>query len=134
MSDHVSKEKRSEIMRSVKSTHTKLEDRITKDLWQYGLRFRKNTKSLPGKPDISLKKKKKVVFIDSCFWHGCPDHFRLPKTNKEFWETKIKRNIKRDKEISSLYLSKNWEILRVWEHDIKFNYPDVLEKIINFLR
>lgn len=133
MTDHVSKEKRSEMMRSVKSTHTKLEDRITKDLWAQGLRFRKNTNSLPGKPDISVKTKKKVVFIDSCFWHGCPIHFRLPKSNVEFWRNKITTNIHRDLKISAYYTTKNWSILRVWEHDVKNNYSAAIEKIKAFL-
>ncbi|WP_127508605.1 very short patch repair endonuclease [Paenibacillus humicus] len=134
MSDHVSKEKRSEIMRSVKSTHTKLEDRITKDLWAQGLRFRKNTKTLLGKPDISIKTKKKVVFIDSCFWHGCQLHFKLPKSNLDFWENKINKNIQRDIEVTDFYIAEGWNILRIWEHEIKSDYPATLEKIHLFLR
>lgn len=97
MTDKVSPKKRSEIMRKIKSKNTKLENKIASDLLKKGFRFRRNVASLEGKPVIVIKKYKIVIFIDSCFWHGCPRHYRMPSFNKTYWEKKIKRNKERDK-------------------------------------
>lgn len=70
--DNITKDKRSDVMRAVKSKNTKIEQKVCKEIWKKGIRFRKNVKDLKGKPDISIKKYKIVIFIDSCFWHGCP--------------------------------------------------------------
>mgnify|MGYP003811418177 CR=1 FL=1 len=126
-------ESRSKNMSAVKSKKTKLEEKVSKELWKRGLRFRKNVNNLYGTPDIAVKKYKTVVFLDSCFWHGCKIHGTIPKTNREFWEKKIKRNIERDKEVTDYYINKGWNILRVWEHDLKANFDKTIEKIIKFL-
>lgn len=68
MADKIPKEIRSKNMSAIRSTHTKHEDMVTKELWKRGIRFRKNTADLKGKPDISIKKYKIIIFIDSCFW------------------------------------------------------------------
>ncbi|OGI25396.1 MAG: hypothetical protein A2287_09455 [Candidatus Melainabacteria bacterium RIFOXYA12_FULL_32_12] len=68
------------MMRAVKSKHTRLEDIVVNELHKRGLRFRRNVKDLKGKPDIAIKKYKIVIFIDSCFWHGCKKHCRMPKS------------------------------------------------------
>ncbi|WP_356948169.1 hypothetical protein [Fictibacillus fluitans] len=72
-------------MRSIKSV-SKLEEIVSKELWRRGFRFRRNVKDLFGKPDFAIKKYKVVIFIDSCFWHNCPVHGHLPKTNVEYWQ------------------------------------------------
>lgn len=117
--EQISQEKRSEIMSKVRSKETKLEIEFRKILWAQGLRYRKNNTKLFGKPDISFGGKKTVIFIDSCFWHGCREHLRLPSTNVEYWKNKINRNRKRDKEVSDHYSKKGWYIIRIWEHDLK---------------
>ena len=117
--DLVSKQKRSDIMRLVKSKESSLEMKLRKWLWRQGVRYRKNNSSLYGKPDISNKSKKIVIFIDSCYWPGCPDHLRMPKTHIDYWIRKIEKNKKRDKSISMYYANKQWRILRFWEHRIK---------------
>ncbi len=81
-------------MQSISSSHTKLENEILKNLWKNGLRFRGNVKNLLGKADLAIKKYKLVVFIDSCFWHGCSLHCRMPASNKDYWKKKVERNIK----------------------------------------
>lgn len=133
MADNLTPEQRHKNMSHIKSTNTKIEKDITKALWNLGYRFRKNAKSLPGKPDIAIKKHKVVIFLDSCFWHKCPEHFKKPKSNLEYWEPKIKRNIERDAEINSYYQQKNWHILRIWEHEVKKDFNNTLEKIKNFI-
>jgi DNA mismatch endonuclease (patch repair protein) len=133
VADQFSSEKRSQIMRKIKSKNTKLENKIISDLWKKGYRFRRNVTSLYGKPDIAVKKYKVVIFIDSCFWHGCPEHCRMPASNKSYWENKIKNNKERDKKVTEHYKEKGWNILRIWEHELKNNYETTLTKIEKFI-
>lgn len=133
MADNLTPEQRHKNMTHIKSTNTKIEKDITKALWNLGYRFRKNVKGLPGKPDIAIKKYKVVIFLDSCFWHKCPEHFKKPKSNIEYWEPKIKRNVERDTEINSYYQQKDWHILRIWEHEVKKDFDNTLLKIKKFI-
>lgn len=118
-------------MKAVKSKHTQFENKVTKILWNHGFRFRKNTNML-GKPDISIKKYKIVIFLDSCFWHGCKLHCRLPEANKDYWSTKIAKNKKRDREVTNFYETKGWHILRIWEHQIKEDFNGAILDIEKF--
>jgi len=119
MVDNVSQNRRSQIMRLVKSKDTKLELKFRKALRKIGYKFRKNVSNYFGKPDIALPKYKTVIFIDSCFWHGCSKHCRLPSSKKKYWIKKIERNKNRDKEVNAHYKKMNWKIIRIWEHGIK---------------
>ncbi|WP_455920182.1 very short patch repair endonuclease [Priestia megaterium] len=132
MTDKVTKEKRREIMKSVRS-QSALENLVSRELWKRGIRFRKNVKSLFGKPDIAIKKHKIVIFIDSCFWHACEIHGRRPKSNEEFWNKKLDRNKNRDKEVQNYYLEKGWHIKRIWEHDIKNDFEQTLDELVQFI-
>lgn len=119
-------------MSAIKSV-SKLEDIICKTLWTHGLRFRRNTKSLYGTPDISIKKYKVVIFIDSCFWHHCPIHGNIPKTNVDFWTKKLERNMNRDSKVTDYYVKYGWNILRIWEHELKDDFDGTVEKIEDFI-
>ena len=103
MADNLTKEQRHKNMTNIRSTNTRIEKDVTKALWNLGYRFRKNVKTLPGKPDIAIQKYKIVIFLDSCFWHKCPEHFKKPKSNLEYWEPKIKRNIERDSQRKQIF-------------------------------
>ncbi|MWC30798.1 DNA mismatch endonuclease Vsr [Paenibacillus sp. MMS18-CY102] len=131
MPDKFSKETRSKIMRSIKSK-TKMEDRVCKALWNKGLRFRRNIKDLPGKPDIAWKKYKAAVFLDSCYWHVCDIHGHIPQSNVEYWSKKLSRNKERDQVNTAHYLSSGWKVLRVWEHQIKEDFDGTIDLIIDF--
>jgi len=123
MADNVSKKKRSEIMSKIKNKDSKIEILFRKELWKRGFRYSKNSTKYFGKPDVVLLKHKTVVFVDSCFWHGCKKHCRIPTVRKKYWTGKIKRNKERDKEVSKYYKKQNWKVFRVWEHDlIKSNF------------
>lgn len=87
-----------------------------------------------GSPDIAIKRYQVVVFIDSCFWHGCPIHFQTPKTNTEFWVNKIARNKARDELVTAHYKSSDWKILRIWEHELKDDFQSAVERISDFIR
>lgn len=133
MTDIFSKNKRSEIMSKVRSKDSRIEIEFRKELWQAGFRYRKNAIKYFGKPDIVLPKYKTVIFIDSCFWHGCKKHGSVPQTRKRFWEAKIKRNKQRDKEVNRYYKKLTWIFFRVWEHDLKSslekNVSEIAKKI-----
>lgn len=132
MTDNLTKEQRRKNMKAIKSI-SKLEKIVSSELWSKGYRFRRNSNDLYGKPDISIKKYKVVIFIDSCFWHQCPIHGNMPKTNVEFWKNKLARNTERDKEVDRYYLEKDWNIKRVWEHEVKDNLKKVIDNLSTFI-
>lgn len=106
-------------MRNIRDKESILEKRVRKVLWGMGIRYRKNSLKHFGKPDIVIASKKIVIFIDSCFWHGCEKHCRMPQTNRDYWIKKISNNIKRDKLVLDYYENIGWKIVRIWEHDLK---------------
>jgi len=120
MADIFSKLKRSEIMASISGKETKPEISVRKFLFREGFRFRKNVKTLAGKPDIVLPKYQTVVFVHGCFWHGhnC-NKAKLPTTNAKFWKTKIQNNIERDKKVKAELKKSGWTVMIVWECKLK---------------
>ncbi|QQS15847.1 MAG: very short patch repair endonuclease [Candidatus Moraniibacteriota bacterium] len=125
--------KRSEIMSKVKSKDSKIEVDFRKKLWKRGFRYLKNSKKYHGKPDLVLPKYKTVLFLDSCFWHGCQRHGSIPETRKEFWMKKISRNKERDKEVTLHYKKLGWNVIRIWEHDLNnknfmFNFDKITKR------
>lgn len=79
--------------------------------WRRGAR-------VPGRPDFVFHASKVVMFVDGCFWHGCPRHGRIPKTRVAFWKAKLARNAQRDREVRSLLRKCGWRVVRVWEHEL----------------
>ena len=115
--DHLTAEKRSWNMSRIRSTDTRPEKRVRSVLHKMGYRFRLHSQSLPGKPDLILPKHKTVVFVHGCFWHrheGCPNA-TTPKSNKDFWLEKLRRNVERDKEVSETLTIMGWRVVVVWE-------------------
>ena len=130
--DIISKEKRSWNMSQIKGKDSKSELAVRSYLHLTGLRFRKNVKSLPGKPDIVLKKYNSAVFVDGCFWHrhkNCKYAYN-PKSRRDFWQKKFKDNINRDKIVNKELKALGWKIFRVWECEINENNLDSLVKKI----
>ncbi len=121
MTDVMTPEQRSRCMAAVKGKDTKPEMIVRKYLFSRGLRYRVNNRRLPGSPDIVLKKYKTVVFIDGCFWHGHENckHFRLPKSNTDFWRHKIAMNIARDYANNVDLRLAGWRVIRIWECEIR---------------
>ena len=117
--DTVTASKRSEMMSRVRCRYSKLEVKFRTELHRQGFRYRKNAAKYYGTPDLVLPKYRTVIFIDSCFWHGCERHCRMPSTRAEFWKAKIERNRERDKEVNRYYRKLSWRVIRIWEHDLK---------------
>ena len=126
--DILSKERRSRLMARVRTRDTAPELALRKALWTAGLRYRLR-RTLPGSPDIVLVSAKIAVFVDGCFWHGCPDHWTKPGTNQQFWVKKIKTNQERDARNVRDLGEMGWHALRVWEHQIEEDLPAVVREI-----
>jgi len=123
MSDVLTKTQRSRCMKAIRSKDTEPELLLRKTLWYAGYRYRIKNR-LPGRPDIVFPAQRVAVFVDGCFWHGCPAHYQKPGTNARFWSEKIRRNIERDKEVNVLLRLEGWKVMRLWEHDVR-NSPEL---------
>ncbi|MBU3949912.1 MAG: very short patch repair endonuclease [Proteobacteria bacterium] len=132
--DVFSREKRSQIMSRVSGKNTKPELVVRSLLHNMGYRFRLHRNDLPGKPDITLPKYQKVIFVNGCFWHGhadCPRSKR-PTTNKKFWRVKLDKNIERDKITVCSIRELGWRVLTVWACEVK-DKDKLTNKLLTFL-
>lgn len=135
MTDIHTKEQRSKNMSAIKSRHNLSTEIALIKLFKVKKikGWRRHVKSLPGTPDFIFSKYKAVIFVDGCFWHGCKKCNLQPKTNVNFWNKKIKENKERDKFIKLKLKKAGWEVLRIWEHDIKKKPILIMNKLENFL-
>ncbi len=112
---------RSRTMAAVRSTNTTPERSVRAALHRLGVRYRLGqvveTGGRPIRPDLVFKGARVVVFVDGCFWHGCPDHCRRPGSNVEYWNAKIDRNRARDARTETALRDAGWTVVRVWEHE-----------------
>lgn len=131
-------QQRSKNMAAIKSTATKSEVALGKTLWQAGLRYRKNNKTVFGKPDFTFKKYKVAVFVDSEFFHGKDfETKKKPATNADFWLKKISRNIERDKEVNAHLEATGWTVIRFWSNEVKKNLEGcvaIVQEAINITK
>lgn len=120
MADFMSPERRSAHMAKIRSKNTKPEIMLRRMLHRDGLRYRLHDRRLPGKPDLVFAGRRKVIFVNGCFWHGhdCPVGSRLPKSNTEFWTDKRLRNQERDARQRIQLLDQGWSYLDVWECEV----------------
>ena len=130
------KEQISYNMHQIKCKDTDIEKILRKELWYRGIYYRKNVKTIIGKPDIAFIKKKVAVFCDSEFWHGYDWENRKKefKSNKEFWIPKIERNIERDREVTYSLKLQGWIVIRFWGQEIKTNCTRCADEIIKVLQ
>ena len=129
--DNHTKEQRRRNMQAVKNKGSKIEVALQKELWHRGLRYRKNIKTVYGKPDIAFIGKKVAVFCDSEFWHGYDweNKNNEIKSNRDFWIPKIERNMERDYEVTQELISLDWLVMRFWDFEVKKNLQDCADKI-----
>lgn len=117
MTDRHTQKQRSYNMSRIKSSGTRIEEKLKPIMKVFGFTYQ--PKGVFGRPDFANKREKIAVFVDSCFWHRCPKHYKSPDTNKKFWREKINRNAERDKEVTKRLKHENWRVVRIWEHSLK---------------
>lgn len=122
-------------MQAVKSSGTRLERRLWAMLAGLGVRgWRKNDPEIAGRPDVSFPAQRLVVFVDGCFWHGCPHCRRkLPKTNRAYWKQKIARNVALARRRNAQLRRNGWTVVRIWEHEMA-DMAAVKAKVLRMLR
>lgn len=119
MSDVFSKSKRSEVMSLIRSRGNKATElRLIEIFRGYGITGWRRSQPLLGKPDFTFRRERVVVFVDGCFWHGCPKCYKRPKSNRKFWDTKIANNRKRDRLVNRELRGAGWRVVRVWQHQL----------------
>lgn len=133
MVDTVSPEVRSRIMARIKSKGMKPELRVRRLLHGLGYRYRLHRADLPGRPDLAFPARRKVIFVNGCFWHrhDC-GRVRLPATNRDYWQAKLARNYERDRRNLALLRERGWAALTVWECQLR-DWPAVVAQLTAFL-
>lgn len=120
---------RSRLMSRIRSTDTTPEMRLRRRLWAEGLRYRLRIKTPGGRPDLVFPAAKIAVFIDGCFWHGCPQHYVRPRTGNDFWARKLVENVERDRRQTLALEEAQWTVLRFWEHAVWEDLDAVVSEI-----
>lgn len=118
--DKVDRETRSRTMRAIKSRGNRsTEARLRASLVRSGVRgWKLHDVSLSGTPDFAFHKKRIAVFVDGCFWHGCPMCYRRPHSSQGYWDAKMHRNQARDRRVDARLKDEGWSVIRVWEHSL----------------
>jgi DNA mismatch endonuclease (patch repair protein) len=133
MVDIWTKAKRSEVMSRIRGRgNEKTEVRLARLMRAEEIRGWRRHLPIPGRPDFSFRRQKVAVFVDGCFWHGCPRCFRLPKQNRAFWRAKIEGNRKRDRSVNGRLRRLGWKVIRLKECRLK-NIKIVTSKIVKAL-
>lgn len=117
MPERVDKETRSRIMASVRSSNTTME-RAARPILE-ALGFEHQPRGVHGRPDFANRGARVAVFLDGCFWHGCPLHYKEPETSTEFWRAKVERNRARDHDVTARLKAEGWRVIRAWEHEFQ---------------
>lgn len=121
---------RSQLMGRIRSTgNRQTESRLAKLLRAQDVTGWRRHLPLPGKPDFAFPKHKVAVFVDGCFWHGCPKCYRRPKTNRAFWDRKRVGNMARDQRVARELRARGWKVLRIWEHALKKSPQTCLARV-----
>ncbi|MBR3122412.1 very short patch repair endonuclease [Candidatus Saccharibacteria bacterium] len=128
--DNLTKEQRHKNMQRIRSRDTIIEVKLRRALWHEGIRYRKNYKNLPGKPDIAITKYKIAIFCDSSFFHGRDFKTKKkPATNADYWNEKIQKNIERDREIERSLKALGWTVIRFWDDDINKHLDECIQAV-----
>jgi DNA mismatch endonuclease, patch repair protein len=124
---------RSENMARIRGQNTSPEVALRKALSAAGVRYRLHVKTPGGKADIAIPSKRVALFIDGCFWHGCPEHYVKPRSSSPFWDAKLTENTSRDRRQTLKLDAEGWVALRVWEHELRENPAKVTARILDAL-
>jgi DNA mismatch endonuclease (patch repair protein) len=125
---------RSEQMSRVRSRDTRPEVLLRSAAWRAGLRYRVSAPSITGRPDLVFPGARVAVFIDGCFWHGCPEHYVAPRSSTEFWSKKLVENVRRDQRQTAELERGGWRVLRLWEHEVYESVDEVVRLLLDVVR
>lgn len=125
---------RSQQMARIRSQDTQPERLLRKALWRRGLRYRLKYKVTAGRPDLVFPGPRVVVFVDGCFWHGCPAHYVPPRSRGDYWSSKLLANVKRDVKQTRLLEDAGWKTVRVWECEVEDDVDGVVDHIERAVR
>jgi DNA mismatch endonuclease, patch repair protein len=128
--DNLSAEQRRKNMQNIRGAGTGIEMRIVSILKRTDLRFVTNDHTLFGKPDIVFRRARVAVFLDSCFWHLCPYHKTMPKSNRKYWIAKLEGNRRRDRIVDLKLRHSSWTVIRFWEHSIRQRPDHCVQRIL----
>jgi DNA mismatch endonuclease, patch repair protein len=130
MPDVFTKIKRSEVMSRIRGRGNKETELVLAALLRaHGITGWRRHQPLFGKPDFSFRQDRVVIFVDGCFWHGCPQHTNTPVNNRPFWQKKLAANKRRDRLVTKTLRQQGWHVLRIWEHDLSKNPTACIRKI-----
>jgi DNA mismatch endonuclease (patch repair protein) len=132
--DNLTRAQRRKNMQHIRSTDTLPERIVMQELKRRKIYFASHVSEIEGKPDIVFRRKKILVFIDSDFWHGHPKRCVMPKSNVEYWKSKIERNRKRDKDVNRKLNLAGWKVIRIWEYDVKHKFEKSFRRIMDAVK
>jgi DNA mismatch endonuclease (patch repair protein) len=133
MSDVFSKTKRSEVMSLIHSRGNKATElRLIEIFREFSITGWRRNQPLLGKPDFTFRRERVVVFVDGCFWHGCPKCYKRPSSNQKFWDAKVLANRKRDRLVSRELRATGWSVVRIWQHQLN-NSASVARRVQRLL-
>ena len=118
-------------MSRIRSKNTKPELLFRKYIWSQNIRGYRINSIIKGKPDVFFPRKKIAVFIDGCFWHKCPECYAKPKSNNEYWDKKIEKNVMRDEQANRLLKDNSISVIRFWEHEINTSIADCFQRFMH---
>ena len=136
MADVFTKAKRSQVMSRIRGRGNKeTEIALVKLLRTAGVTGWRRHQNLFGRPDFTFRRQRLVVFVDGCFWHGCPKHSNMPANNREFWQKKLTGNKTRDRLVTRALRQGGWRVLRIWEHELtRKNKAKCIARVRSILR
>jgi len=120
---------RSQVMSRIKGTGTKPEELLRKALWSAGYRYKRDGRVGRIRPDVVLSKQRVAIFVDGCFWHGCPEHYVRPRSGNGFWASKLVENVERDIVQTAKLEAEGWRVVRFWEHAVFTSIGDLVIEV-----
>jgi DNA mismatch endonuclease (patch repair protein) len=121
------------MMAAIRGKNTRPELAFRAAVHALGARYRIHNSQVPGRPDISNRRAKVAVFIDGCFWHGCPLHYRRPSSRQDYWDAKLTRNLSRRQVVLTQLFEEKWRVVQVWECEVQMGASRIAKRVASLL-